>query len=278
MAFALVLVSAFLHAGWNALAKRAREPVWAVHATIALAGMLVALLAAGQGLAGSGALPRAALAWSLFAALFESRYFHALGRALVSGPLGPVYTLSRGAAAVLIWPVSVLFLEERLHVLGLVGTGLILAGMVAAGMAQGMQRTAVRHGLECALAIAGYHFGYKLALDAGGTPAAVFTTSIGTAMALNLVTGGREFRASFVRALRKADRVTLLASVVCAAGFLLFMTALARGGAAWIFTLRNTSVLFATGFGVLDGERPGRRQLCGAALVCAGAIALGLVR
>jgi uncharacterized membrane protein len=276
--FALVLVSAFLHAGWNALAKRARDPAWAVHVAVALSGAIAALIAGGELVLGRGGLTWVALAWSLFAGLFESRYFHVLGRALVSGPLAPVYTLSRGAAALLIWPVSVAFLDERLSTLGMLGTGLILAGLIAAGLARGMHRVAVRLGLECALAIAGYHFGYKLALDAGGSPAAVFTLSIGWATFLNLATGGSEFRASFTRAVRGIERTTLFAGVVCAASFLLFMTALARGGAGWVFTLRNTSVLFATGLGALAGEPPGRRQLLGAALVCSGAIALGLER
>jgi uncharacterized membrane protein len=276
--FALVLLSACLHAGWNALAKRARDPVWAVHVAVALSGAIAALIAGGELALGRGGLAGTALAWSLFAGLFESRYFHLLGRALASGPLAPVYTLSRGAAALVIWPVSVALLDERLSVLGMLGTVLILAGLIAAGSARGMQRAAVRTGLECALAITGYHFGYKLALDAGGSPAAVFTLSIGFATLLNLATGGSEFRAAFARALRAIDRPTLLAGLVCAASFLLFMTALAHGGAGWVFTLRNTSVLFATAFGALAGERTGGRQLLGAALVFAGAAALGLAR
>jgi len=54
------------------------------------------------------------------------------------------------------------------------------------------------------------------------------------------------------------------------------MYALARGGAAYVFTLRNTSVLFATALAWLIGERPTHRALVGVGLVFVGAVALGL--
>ncbi|MSR63185.1 MAG: permease [Planctomycetes bacterium] len=276
MLLALVLVSGFLHAGWNALVKRTRDPVWGVHLAVAFSGLLAAGVALVQLALGAPTPSATALGWSLAAGVFESRYFHALGRALVAGPLAPVYTLSRGGAAVLIWPLSVLFLDEPLGWLGAAGTVLVLAGLAAAGGARGMGPSALRLGLACALCIAGYHFGYKLALAAGGAPAAVFALSIGTATLLNLATGGRGFRRDFGQAVARVESLTLLSGAVCAAAFLLFLLALARGGAAHVFTLRNTSVVFATALAPLLGERPGARQVVGALLVCAGAIVLGL--
>ncbi len=47
-----------------------------------------------------------ALPWGLAAGLGEAAYFFTLARALDIGPLGPVYTISRGASMLLVWPAS----------------------------------------------------------------------------------------------------------------------------------------------------------------------------
>jgi uncharacterized membrane protein len=52
------------------------------------------------------------------------------------------------------------------------------------------------------------------------------------------------------------------------------MEALVSGGAGFVITLRNTSVLFATGLAFAIGERPRRTQVIGAVLVAGGAIAM----
>jgi drug/metabolite transporter (DMT)-like permease len=65
------------------------------------------------------------------------------------------------------------------------------------------------------------------------------------------------------------------AGVLCAASFLLFLVALARGGAGAAVTLRNTSVLFALLLAWMMGERPGRWQVAGILGVAAGAMILG---
>ena len=56
------------------------------------------------------------------------------------------------------------------------------------------------------------------------------------------------------------------------------LTALVRSDAGAVLTLRNTSIAFAVGSGALQGERLGRRQLAGVALVVVGAALLGLPR
>jgi uncharacterized membrane protein len=63
----------------------------------------------------------------------------------------------------------------------------------------------------------------------------------------------------------------LAMGAVCGSSFLVFMEALDAGGAGFVLTLRNTSVLFATGFAFAIGERPRRPQIIGAVLVAAGA-------
>src|SRR5207248_2365294 len=162
--YALVLISALLHATWNALVKRSVDPSATVHAVVAAAGMVAAALAALQLALGAEAIsPRAATLAAIAGAL-EAGYFQTLGRALAAS------------------------------------------------------------------------------------------------------LGGAAYRRSLATAVRAAPGTTLGAGAICAAAFLLFMVALARGGAGYVFTLRNTSVLWATVLAFAIGDRPGRRQLGGAAL------------
>jgi uncharacterized membrane protein len=60
--------------------------------------------------------------------------------------------------------------------------------------------------------------------------------------------------------------------ILCGGSFLILLEALARGGAGFVLTLRNTSVLFATALAATIGEKPRNAQIAGAVLVAAGAI------
>ncbi|MCB9561637.1 MAG: permease [Kofleriaceae bacterium] len=273
----VVLASALLHAGWNALLRR--------HPVKDAAGVAVVAIAAAvaMGVAAIEAVVRArapfaggaAVAWTVAAGLCEAGYFAALVRALAAGPLGSVYTISRGGAVVLVWPLSVALLGEPVHALGVAGSAVLLVGLASSGMARAVPRAAITWAIVTAGFIAGYHLAYKAALAAGAAPAAVFAVAL--AVALPIFAGASRVgpRRAMV-AVRAAPRSTVLAGVVCATSFLVFLVALRAGGAAMVLTLRNTSVVFALGFGAMLGEAPGRRQIAGAVLVAIGAALMGL--
>jgi drug/metabolite transporter (DMT)-like permease len=273
---ALVLASAFLHAAWNALVKRTRDPAASVHTVVATAGAITAVAAIVAWMIGGRGASSRALGLAVIAGALEAGYFHALGRALTLGPLGPVYTISRGGAALLVWPVSVIALGERVSAVGAIGSALIIGGLATSSTGGALVRRALIYATSCALFITGYHFTYKYALITGTSPLLVFAVSMVVATGLGAVLGGERYRHAFAGAVRASPWGTLGAGVVCAGGFVLFMYALARGGAAYVFTLRNTSVLFTIALATLLGERPTRHTLFGAALVFAGAVLLGL--
>jgi drug/metabolite transporter (DMT)-like permease len=126
--------------------------------------------------------------------------------------------------------------------------------------------------VACAVAIAGYHLAYKAALREHGGPSAVFAVSLAAASAINLIRVGPTGR-SVVRGLMKTQLLrVLLMGALCGGSFLILMEALAAGGAGYVLTLRNTSVLFAVALAFFIGERPLRLEIAGATLVAAGAI------
>ena len=260
---ALVLVSALLHAAWNALLKREADPRLAAVPVVLVAAILsMPIAAVTPGVAFP--VPRAWI-YSLVAGVFEGTYFYTLGRALALAPLGVVYTTSRGGALALVWPISIVFLREPLRATGAAGTALIALGLLAT--ARDNDRTPVNPrgvvlALLCAASIAGYHLAYKVALSAGADPAGSVALSMSVGVGFNLITLDRERRAAVWTMLRRQP--VLLAGALSALSFLLFLYALARGGAGAMLTLRNTSILFALIFSIWLGELPPRARWIGA--------------
>lgn len=265
-----LLASALLHAGWNALLKREREPQLAALGVLAAAVLLsagVALVFPGGGLPG-----RAALLWAAGAGLFEAFYFVTLGEALARATYGAVYAVARGGALVVVWPVAVALLGEPVGARSAAGAALVASGvvLVAAAGRERASRGGVALAFACAASIAGYHVCYDLALGAGAGPAPLFASAF--AVALPLVWAWRRLRGGTAAGadLRAVARWSL-AGALATASFLLFLGGLAQSGAGVALTLRNTSVVFAQLLALAMGERVPPRQLAGSALVVAGA-------
>lgn len=277
MIVALVLVSAFLHALWNALLRVEPDKDRGLVGAIAVAATFATVVAGIRW--GAGTAPFAtleALWYTLAAGMFEAVYFATLARALEVGRLGPVYTISRGGAVLVVWPLSIVLFDELATATSTAGSGTVLLGLVLAGLARGRGGRAGHAGTlwaaACAASIAGYHLSYKAALLAGGASSATFAVSLALSAAINVVRLGEAGRAELVAlARRRAPRLAAM-GIVCGGSFLILMEALALGGSGYVLTLRNTSVLFAAGMAWAIGERPAAIELCGAALVAAGAV------
>jgi drug/metabolite transporter (DMT)-like permease len=215
----------------------------------------------------------ASLGWTAAAGVCEAGYFLSLVRGLSAGPLGPVYTVSRGGAILLVWPISITAFGEPITAFAIGGSVLVLAGLAAIGFGRQTTRAAIGWGAACAVFIAGYHLLYKMALAEHASAPAVFAVSLAIATPINALRLRRRLGA-IARSVAARPLPYLGAGAVCAASFLLFLIALRDGGAGAVLTLRNTSVLFATAFGLALGERPTRLQWIGASLVVAGALLL----
>jgi drug/metabolite transporter (DMT)-like permease len=175
-----------------------------------------------------------------------------------------------------VYPVSIAVFTEQLTLVSSIGSAVVLAGLTLASLGTGdnraAHRTAVAWAVACAVAIAGYHLAYKAALREHGGPSAVFGVSLAAASIINVIRvggAGREVIGQLART--RLFRVVSM-GVICGGSFLILMEALVRGGAGFVLTLRNTSVLFAVGLAFLIGERPRRPEIIGAAFVAIGAM------
>lgn len=271
---ALVFLSAFLHAGWNALLRVEPDKDRGLVGAIAVASLFACVIAGARWALGTAPFATAeSLWWTLLAGAFEAVYFATLARALEAGPLGAVYTISRGGAVLVVWPMSIWLFHEIVTATSATGSALVLAGLALCGIgAHGVTskgRSGVWWATACAASIAGYHLSYKAALQSGGASSATFAVSLSLSALISIVRIDRKALVEVVR--RRWPRVVLM-GVVCGGSFLILMEALARGGSGYVLTLRNTSVLFAAGLAYFIGERPAHAELVGAALVAGGAV------
>jgi uncharacterized membrane protein len=274
---ALVLVSAALHASWNALVRLEPDKDAAMIAVIAIAWALSVAAAIGESALGHTLFPSLrAAAWAAAAGAGEAAYFFTLARALTAGALAPAYTLSRGGAVVLVWPLSMAIFTEPITALGAAGAMIVLLGLAGSGLEGGLGGRSARWAIACAVTIASYHVAYKLALAAGAAETGTFALALAISVGFNAARVGAAGRRAARARIAAAPLRMIGMGALCGASFLIFLVALRGGGAGFVLTLRNTSVLFATGLAFAIGERPGARQLVGAALVAGGAVLLGL--
>lgn len=278
-----MLVSAFFHALWNALLRVEPDKDRGLVGAIAVGTVFAAAIAAVRW--GMGEAPFetwASVGYTILAGLFEAVYFATLARALDRGRLGPVYTVSRGGAVLVVWPMSVVVFGELVTWPSASGSALVIAGLTLSGLGVhgsdrgGKGRSGIAWAAACAASIAGYHLAYKAALQAGGSPSATFAVSLGLSTALSIGRLGGEGRAALVELARSRGVRIALMGIVCAGSFLILMEALALGGSGYVLTLRNTSVLFAAALAFTIGERPAHAELVGAGLVAGGAILMSL--
>ena len=267
----IVLASAFLHAAWNAMIKADEDTGTAGVVVLTLSGLMATLASL---LSSQPAFPQQrGIGWSVLSGLFEASYFLSLVWCLQRGPLAQVYGFSRGGALLLVWPCSILWLDEPLLPIHMAGGLAVVLGLLATGHETDSTKSSLLLPLTlCAASIASYHLLYKKALTTGALPIAVFALSMMVAVPANLICYRKALRQRW-RTLRWGK--LLVAAAMCTLSFVLTLIALQRAGAGWVLTLRNTSVLFALLFAYGMGETIPRRRAWGALAIALGAVLLG---
>ena len=157
-ALAFALAAAFVHALWNVLIARARDPEAATAVALVVAQIAFA--------------PPAILLWRVHAAvwpfllgsgLFEFAYIVLLAAAYRRVALSIVYPVARGVAPVLVLVIGIVALGATASWGGVAGVLLVAGGVL---LVRGLRRADTR-GLAFGLAIAGTIAGYTL-LDKHG--------------------------------------------------------------------------------------------------------------
>jgi drug/metabolite transporter (DMT)-like permease len=268
----LVLLSALLHATWNALVK--------VHADRTLMLGLVSLLAALMSLAllpFAPMPPPAVWRWLLAAVgchlLFKTFLLAAYG----SGDFSHVYPLARGSAPLMVAAVS----GDVLRAGQGWGVGLISLGVFILALDRSLLRHKQVRPVLYALLTGVFICGYTV-LDGRGVR--LMGSSIGYAAWLFLI-DGTLFAAGALILRRHAIRATLgpklmrplAAGTVSLLGYFIIIWAVRQNAMAPVAALRETGVLFAAVIGAFVlKEAFGPRRILAAALVVAGIAVVSL--
>jgi drug/metabolite transporter (DMT)-like permease len=277
----LVLVSAFLHAGWSASIKGSANPL-----AFTLVQHLLVLpfaLAGVASVAGELATPRL-LACAAGTAVAHGFYGYWLALALERADLTLAYPIVRSTPALL--PLlAVPLLGETPSLLGSAGIAVVVSGIWlvhGAGLRwRKLFTPELRYAWLTLLATVGYSFSDKAAMAAlagGGyrgwlPPALLWYCTIivsSTVVFLPLV-WRRVRRTELERTLRLEGGRALTALTVSCIGYGLILAAFESAPASYVVAVRQSSVLFAAWIGVAFlGELPDRGRLLGAAATVAG--------
>lgn len=269
-AFGLALAAAFVHAFWNVLLARARDPEAATAVALLVAELVFA--------------PVAALTWDVRAGVWpfllcsgalQLLYFGLLGAAYRRVPLSVVYPLARGAAPVLVLLGGVIVLGNSSS--WGQATGVVLVGMgilLVRGFGRGGDVGGVSFGLAIACCIATYTIVDKHGITHAGPIPYLELSMFLPALAYAGSIASRKTPAALRAELGPA---TVAAGIATFGAYALVLAALGRASAASVAAVRETSVVIATVLAAtVLRERVGPGRLAGAALVAGGVALLSL--
>ena len=128
VALSLILISAIIHALWNLLAKQSRDKLvfiwWSMLATLFIYFPLFFWYLR------QSSLPLSEnWFWPIVSGFFQAVYCVLLSFAYEQGDLSIIYPLSRGSAPVFITIGSMLLLDERLSLTGVIGILIVVFGI-----------------------------------------------------------------------------------------------------------------------------------------------------
>ena len=269
-ALVLALTAAFLHAFWNLLIARSKDPEAA--SGVAL---LVALLAFAPVAALTWRIERAVIPYIVVTAFLQLGYVILLAAAYRRAELSVVYPISRGTAPVLVLIVGVAALGIGTSVRQAAGVCLVGLGVL---LVRGLRRTAPAVGVLFGLAIACFIASYTLVDKYGIRYAAPFVY-----LELSMLLSGVAYSSAIARIRGRAALRRELGWHTIAAGLATFgaygfvLAALQRAPAASVAAVRETSIVIAAAFAAFVLKEPvGPGRLAGAVLVAVGVAVLSL--
>ena len=279
-ALALVLGAALCHSAWNfALKSEPRR----LEASLLALGAAVLLSAPVLLFYSLGDVPAGAWGLVLLSAAFETAYLLSLTAAYEVGDLALVYPIARGTAPLVVTPLAVLALGERLSPLGLSGIALVVAGIFTThpGFLASARRAGARGAVVLAaltgLMIAGYSLVNKIGVGTMPVMLWAFLVLSVDAILLLIVLGARgglEWpRAGAPRGRAVAIGVLMLAAYVAV------LSALSLAPVSYVVAGREVSIVVTALAGaLLLEERHSARRIAGALVIFAGLAVMALSR
>jgi drug/metabolite transporter (DMT)-like permease len=268
---AAALLSALLHAGWNAAVKASRDPTRAMTAQMVLSAVIVL-----PGLLWSGLPAQAAWPWIAASTLMNVVTVAALLRAYELGGFGIVYPVARAVAVLLVVPMAATLAGERLGLSALCGILIIVAALGAlawdAARDNVLTTRALAWTLAAGMGTAAYIMCDAQGVRAAGSPFAYgFAVSITNAIAMSWRQrhAGRPWEQ-----LRGYEGLGMSTAAAAVMSYLLILWVWSAAPIAPASALRDTSAVFAVLIAILWLKEPFTPMRVAAALLAGAAVPL----
>ncbi len=265
------LLSALLHAGWNAAVKSSRDPARAMTLQMLLGALLVV-----PGLFWTGLPDMASWKWIAGSTLLNTVTVMALLRAYELGGFGLVYPIVRASAVLLVVPMAALVAGDQVGPAALAGIAVIAASLgVLAWDAQrdrSITLATLAWTLLAGLGTAAYILCDAQGVRAAGSPLAYgLTVSVTNAAAMCW----RQRKSGWPFAqFGQLWPVALPTAVAAMVSYLLIIWVWSHAAIASASALRDTSAIFAILIAVVWLKEPFTRTRIAAVLLAAAAIPL----
>ena len=287
LALGIVLVAAFLHAGWNYLSKKSKRKIVFIWWFLLIASILYFPMFLYF-------WPRTNISntgWIYIAVtgVLHALYFWFMGGAYERGDLSLVYPLSRGSGPLFVPFLAVFLIHEKLSLLGAIGIALIIFGIYVLHLQsfsrqsffvpfKALGSSASRWALYTGGTIAAYSLVDKVGVSLVYPPVYIYLMLFITFILLSPYVLTKE------RAKLK-EEWHINKGAILATGFLVVFTymmvlfAFRMSKVSYVVAVREVSIVFSAFYGIVWlGEKHGRQKLVGATLIASGVIFIALSR
>lgn len=271
---ALVLISAVLHASWNALVKLTDDQLLSLTMVMGTCSLI--------GLAGTFfvEVPTAEV-WPLLAISvgIHALYQLFLGLSYRFGDLSHVYPIARGFAPLLVAALAAGGAGEPLSAAEMFGIGVVSLGIASLAFGDGWPTAEglkpVLLALTTGVMIGSYSFVDGLGVRRAASEFSYIAWQALLAGVPICVIAAVRRRGRVIPFFRQQGARGLVAGVIAMLGYAIVQWAMNQGTMAHVASLRETGVIFAALLGAILLREPfGRRRIAAAAVVAAGVILL----
>jgi drug/metabolite transporter (DMT)-like permease len=267
----LVLSAAFMHASWNALLRGGADRTQSMLVMNITTGVTGFAMMAFAGLPSAACLP-----YVIASGLIHLVYNALLVRTYRSGDLGETYPVARGSSPALVALGGSLFAGEWMGLIGIVGIGLVCAGIFMLAAAKGrLKEMNLPAALATGVSIASYTVVDGIGVRAFGNWIAYTGGMFVFFLAVPLWYLARRQCAVFSMPMAEVGKAASggLISLVAYGAIIWAMQASAMGA---VSALRETSVVFAALLGALFlGERLTGLRIAACCIIAVGAACVG---
>jgi len=281
-ALLLILGAAVAHGGWNLMLKtepRRLEVMWGAMGVGVLCMSPVLLVHP------ITELPATAWALILLSGLLETGYVLSLSAAYGAGDLSLVYPIARGTAPVLVTPLAILVLGERLSPLGMLGIGLVVFGIFASqGLSSRLSPFApgARRAVALAVLTGVMTAGYSLVNKVGVSVAPPILYAFLVFLVNTLLTWAvlwRRHGLSWPLSRGIQPLRLVLVGLLMMAAYVAVLTAMSLAPVSYVVAARETSIVVGALLGALVlRERHPTARIAGAIVIFAGVLLISLSR